>query len=77
MATVSSKLSWLVKISPYRGQEQAIEQLPMESRLVNPQRSQTDASENPTENDPQPTAQKENSPPNSPTKGTLNVKNYG
>ena len=56
---------------------QAIEQLPMESRLVAPQSSQADANENSVDNNSQPTAWTENSPPNSPTKGTLKVKNYG
>ena len=57
---------------------QAIEQLPMESRLeVAPQMTQADARENSTETDTQPIANQENSPPNSPTKGTLKVKNYG
>ena len=57
---------------------QVIEQLPMESRLgVAPQTSQVDASQNSTETNPQPTAHTENSPPNSPTKGTLKVRNYG
>ena len=57
---------------------QAIEQLTMESRLeVAPQTTQDDARENSTETDPQPTAHQENSPLNSPTKGTLKVKNYG
>ena len=56
---------------------QAIEQLPMESRLeVASQTTQADARENSTETDPQPIAHQENSPPNSPTKGTLKVKNY-
>ena len=56
---------------------QAIEQLPMESRLeVAAQTTQADARENSIETDPQPTAHQENSPPNSPTKGTLKVKNY-
>ena len=56
---------------------QAIEQLPMESRLVAPQNSQVDATEKSVVNDPQPTTRAENSPPNSPTKGKLKVKNYG
>ena len=57
---------------------QAIEQLPMESRLeVATQMTQADARENSTETDPRPIANQENSPPNSPTKGTLKVKNYG
>ena len=57
---------------------QVIKQLLMESRLgVAPPKSQVGTSENSTETDPQPTAHTENSPPNSPTKGTLKVKNYG
>ena len=50
----------------------------MESRLeVAPQTTQADARENSTETDSQPSAHQENSPPNSPTKGILKVKNYG
>ena len=57
---------------------QAIAQLLMESRLeVAPQMTQADARENSSETDPRPIANQENSPPNSPTKGTLKVKNYG
>ena len=57
---------------------QAIEQLLMESRLeVAPQTTQADARENSTETDSQPSAHQENSPLNSPTKGTLKVKNSG
>ena len=57
---------------------QVIKQLPMESRLeVATQTTQADARENSTETDPQPIPNHENSPPNSPTKGTLKVKNYG
>ena len=56
---------------------QAIKQLPMESKLAAPQNSQVDTTENSGENDPQLTARAENSPPNSPTKGRLKVKNYG
>ena len=52
--------------------------LPLESRLeVATQRTQADANENSPETDPRPTANQDNSPPNSPTKGTLKVKNYG
>ena len=57
---------------------QAIEQLPMESRLVAaPQTSQADGKEHSADTDPQASSRQENSPPNSPTKGTLKVKNYG
>ena len=57
---------------------QAIEQLPMESRLeVATQMTQADARENSPETDPRPIANQDNSLPNSPTKGTLKVKNYG
>ena len=49
---------------------QAIEQLPMESRLA-------DGKDHSADTDPQPSAHQENSPPNSPTKGTLKVKKYG
>ena len=57
---------------------QAIEQLPLESRLeVATQMTQSDARENSPVTDPRPTANQDNSPPNSPTKGTLKVKNYG
>ena len=56
---------------------QAIEQLPMESRLAASRSSQADAIENSVENDSQPTSRTESSLPNSPTKGTLKVKNYG
>ena len=56
---------------------QAIEQLPIESRPeVSPQTTQADTRENSTETNSQPSAHQENSPPNSPTKGTLKVKNY-
>ena len=73
-----------IDVNPVKGKlgaddiNQAIEQLPMESRLeVAPQMTQADARENSTETDSQPSAHQENSPPNSPTKGTLKVKNYG
>ena len=57
---------------------QAIEQLPMESRLeVATQTTQAYARENSTETDPRPITNHDNSPPNSPAKGTLKVKNYG
>ena len=57
---------------------QAIKQLPLESRLeVATQMTQADANENSPETDPRPTSNQDNSPPNSPTKGTLKVKNYG
>ena len=57
---------------------QAIEQLPMDSRLeVAPQMTQADVRENSTETDSQPSPHQENSPPNSPTNGTLKVKDYG
>ena len=56
---------------------QAIEQLPMESRLeAAPQMSQPGGKEDSADTDLQPSAQHENSPPNSLTKGTLKVKNY-
>ena len=56
---------------------QAVEQLPMESRLeAAPQMSQADGKEHSADTDPQPSAHQENSPPNSPTKGTLKVKKY-
>ena len=55
-----------------------IEQLPLESRLeVATQMTQADVMENSPETDPRPTSNQHNSPPNSPTKGTLKVKNYG
>ena len=57
---------------------QAIEQLLMESKLeAAPQTSQPDGKEHSADTDPQPSAHQENSSPNSPTKGTLKVKNYG
>ena len=57
---------------------QAIEQLPMESRLeAVPQTSQPGDKEDSMDTDPHSSAQQENSPPNSPTKGTLKVKSYG
>ena len=50
---------------------QAIEQLPLESRLeVATQMTQADANENSPETDPLPNVNQGNSPPNSPTKGT-------
>ena len=50
----------------------------MESRLeAAPQMAQPGGKEDSADTDPQPTAHQENSPPNSPTKGTLKVKNYG
>ena len=56
---------------------QAIEQLPMESRLeVAPQMTQADAREKSTETDSQSSAHQENSPPNSPTKGLRLEKNH-
>ena len=56
---------------------QAIKQLPLESRLeVASQTTQADANENSPETDPRPTANQDNSLPNSPMKGTLKVKNY-
>ena len=55
----------------------AIEQLPRESRLeAVPQTSQPSDKGDFIDTDPQSSAQQENSPPNSLTKGTLKVKNY-
>ena len=57
---------------------QAIEQLPRESRLeVVPQMSQPGDKGNFIDTDPKSSAQQENSIPNSLTKCTLKVKNYG
>ena len=57
---------------------QATEQSLMESRLeAFPQMSEPGGKEDSTDTDLQPSAQQENSPPNSPTKGMLKVKNYG
>ena len=57
---------------------QVIEQLPRESRLeAVPQMSQPGDKGDFVDTDPQSSAQQENSPPNSPTKDTLKVKNYG
>ena len=56
---------------------QAIEQLPLESRLqVATQMPHADANENSPKTDPRPTSNQDNSPPTSPTKGKLKVKNY-
>ena len=57
---------------------QAIEQLPSESRLqVAAQTTHADATKNNPKTDPRPTSNQDTSPPTSPMKGTLRVKNYG
>ena len=56
---------------------QAIEQLPLESRLqAATQMTHADANENSPKTDPRPTSNQDNNPPTSPMKGKLKVKNY-